>query len=60
VFAPVSEGDTVGSVKFYYKGKLICEEPISAAESVAEKRDKPNSVKRIILQFWENAAKALT
>lgn len=40
-FAPVSAGEQVGSVKFYYGERLLCETPITVTEDVPFKKEKP-------------------
>jgi D-alanyl-D-alanine carboxypeptidase/D-alanyl-D-alanine carboxypeptidase (penicillin-binding protein 5/6) len=51
VCAPIAEEEKVGCVRFYYKDKLIYEQPITAAESVSERACETTGAERLILKF---------
>jgi D-alanyl-D-alanine carboxypeptidase/D-alanyl-D-alanine carboxypeptidase (penicillin-binding protein 5/6) len=51
VFAPVSEGEQVGSVKYYYGDKMLCEKPITLSES--------SSAKPVEVGRWKSMLKTI-
>lgn len=58
VFAPVSAGEQVGSVKFYYGEKLICEVPITVTKDVSVRKEKPGRWERFLKNIDDMLAAA--
>lgn len=50
-FAPVAEGEILGSVRFYYEGRLLCERPLTAEKSAAAKAEEGGDLLKTIDRF---------